>query len=96
MLRIPMLSPSYKQLGQIAALLLGWNVVCWFVAEVCLISRRMRVVTDHTARSIFHVDQSCWTGRSGWRVVLGLVALCQESLGAEACSRCTQDPADTI
>ncbi|ORX35215.1 hypothetical protein BD324DRAFT_631845 [Kockovaella imperatae] len=33
LLRIPMLSPSPKQLVQLSGLILLWNTVCWFVAE---------------------------------------------------------------
>ncbi|ORY24076.1 hypothetical protein BCR39DRAFT_548028 [Naematelia encephala] len=32
-LRIPMISPSWGQLGMIALALIGWNLACWFVAE---------------------------------------------------------------
>lgn len=34
LLRVPMLSPSLKQVGQLAGVIVVWNVVCCFFADV--------------------------------------------------------------
>lgn len=56
LLRIPMLSPSGKQLVLLSAGLILWNLTCWFVAEVSLIHAHHPILagsaTNATARPV--------------------------------------------
>jgi len=49
-LRIPMLSPSNKQLAQLAALVVAWNIGCWLVADVSELSEIESA--DETSREL--------------------------------------------
>ena len=105
-LRIPLLSPSLKQLMQLWGLLVIWNAVCWFVAEVsaapCELSGKLIPQPSSFFMSVHLIGTlalflSCGKLTSirsrciRRRVVLELVVRHEEMVGAATSRRTTHD-----